>query len=99
MVSITNDRGESDRNIQLTVELPEGFRVESVRSPGVQYDQVGNRIRFQPIAELRAKEPTRFYIEFTPNRAGRFNFKATVESVLTREPIEQQHGIDVNERN
>jgi uncharacterized repeat protein (TIGR01451 family) len=98
LVTLTNDRRESVRNVRVTITLPEGMELQKVITRGVKYERRGSTLRFEPIPELRGLENMNFEIQFRPTRAGKLTFKATVESPATDENVSEQKDVEVNER-
>lgn len=97
LIELRNDHAQADRNIIVTLTLPDGIPVKKVSGPGVMPRLAGNILRFEPIAELRSREALRppFEVELTPTKAGKLAISAKVESLRTREPIEQTRETDV----
>ncbi len=97
IVELRNTRQQSDRNIIVTITLPEGVAVQRVAGPGVTPRLAGNILRFEPVAELRAGETLRppFEVELTPQAAGKLKISVKVESLRSREPIAIERESDV----
>jgi hypothetical protein len=102
IVEISNDRTVSDRDVTLTLQLPDGLQFtkeNKARGPtgiaAVSAD--GRTIEMSPIAEARAGEPLPMYqIEVLGVRAGKHKVRATVTSVGTPTGVSVEAETTVN---
>ncbi|HND54395.1 MAG TPA: hypothetical protein PLV92_18415, partial [Pirellulaceae bacterium] len=91
VVLVKNDRNASDRNVVLTIVLPEGINAEQVkvtnfRARGLAAD--GRTLEMMPIAELRAGEALRSCeVNLVANTPGRMLLRAEVRSWRTTAPL------------
>jgi hypothetical protein len=99
-VILENDRQTSDKNVGLTIKLPEG-----VKLPRITGDQPvelrstsadGRTLKVKPIAEMRPGETIRFMVEVLAFRAGRYQFVAEVDSLRSPETITAEEDITIN---
>jgi uncharacterized repeat protein (TIGR01451 family) len=93
IVEITNGRAVSDRNIVLTVVLPEGWsQLTTVPPPLIRHTTGldGRTVTFSPIAELRAGETVTFRIGATLHRAGQATIRAELKSLQSSQSITAQ---------
>ena len=90
IVMIHNDRDVSDRDVVLTITLPEGARFEtSINPPMIRARNAtpdGRTVEFLPLAELRASESATYRIVATSARTGTGTFRAEVTSARAGVP-------------
>jgi len=79
-VQVSNIGNQPDKNVQLSVQLPEGTKLLQVDAP-VEYRVEGDRIVFSPVAEMRNRDMMTFRFQIQHNRAG----NQVVRSQLTSE--------------
>ena len=91
VVVVRNNRKTSDRDVVLTVTLPEGARYESsINPPMIRARKTTpdrRTVEFLPIAELRGDETATFRIVVTSQRSGTGVFRAEVISARAPLPI------------
>jgi uncharacterized repeat protein (TIGR01451 family) len=99
LISLYNDRSETDRNIAVAVTLPDGVAIHRISAPGIRHRIAGNVIRFDPIPTLAAGASLRppLEIELVPAKAGKLAVTVQVESFLSRQTIEARGEGDVTE--
>jgi uncharacterized repeat protein (TIGR01451 family) len=90
LIIITNDRNVSDKNVTLTITIPDGMRFEKLTGPtgarGTSTD--GRTIQLTPVAEMRAGETLAPYrVEVTAMRGGKFRLRAEVTSLRSEKTI------------
>ncbi len=91
IISIENAREVSDRDITLTVFLPDGLEYVRLRGPTAarRLSEDGRTIEVTPIAEIRPGERLNpFYIEVRGRQIGKHRVRARVESWRTPEAVE-----------
>ncbi len=91
VVVIRNNREFSDRNVVLTITLPEGARFETAITPPMIRARKSTpdrrTVEFLPIAELRGSESATFRIVAECDRTGLGTFRAEVASARNPLPI------------
>jgi len=88
IVQIMNDRNVSDRDVTLTLQLPDGMQFTKdtkARGPtGVAaVSPDGRTIEMSPIAEMRSAEAQSYQIEVLGTKPGKHRVRAAVASVRT----------------
>lgn len=96
-IAVTNARNVSDREIEVTIHVPRGMKVESLsKGMGVRRTSEDGRIVYvTPIAELRAGEAVTGELVVTAVSPGAHTLLVRVVSQRTRTPIEVQEGTTV----
>jgi len=89
LVTIKNERTVSDKQVTLTMTLPDGLRFEKLSGPvqGRTSSPDGRTVELTPIAELRAGESVSFRLEATPLTAGRMIMRAQTQSQRSPAPV------------
>ncbi len=93
IVEITNDRTVSDRNIVLTVVLPEGTsQLTTVPPPLIRHTTGldGRTVTFSAISEMRAGETVTFRIGATLQRPGQATVRAELNSLRSSQSVTVQ---------
>ncbi|MBI85275.1 MAG: hypothetical protein CMJ81_18940 [Planctomycetaceae bacterium] len=86
LLRIFNNREVSDRNLQLTLEIPPELKLEKIQGPvklDNRYPSTGRTIHMEPISELRAADEVTFRIEVIAVEAGPVRLQASLESLLS----------------
>lgn len=68
-VVVANVGNKPDRNVQLAVQLPSGAKLVNVAAQ-VNYQQQGDMVLFEPVAEMAIRDRRTFRIEVQHNEAG-----------------------------
>jgi hypothetical protein len=94
---IKNERNVSDRQVVLTIELPDGvdFRGDPPRISGAtsvnRVSNDGRVLEMRPIVEMRAGDVIKPYeLKIKPLHAGKFTVKASVKSFRSTVPVEDK---------
>jgi uncharacterized repeat protein (TIGR01451 family) len=99
-VSLENDRQVSDKNIRLTIKLPEGVKTPRITSrQPVELRSIsadGRTLKVKPIAEMRAGETIYFTIEVIAARAGKYKFVAEADSLRSPETVVAEEDLTIN---
>ena len=97
-IVLQNDRGMSDRNVALSIVLPEGMR--HIRTTGpVEIKNTspdGRTIELTPLAEMRPHEAVSFRVETSAARAGTYTVRTKVQSLRQSEPLSVTETTTVN---
>ena len=101
LVVIENARNVLDRNVKLTIHLPEGMEFVKLSGPVAPRSQSpdGRTIEVTPIAEMHAGESLNrnpFYIEVRGVEIGKHTVKVTVDSLQSAQPVEAQQETTVD---
>jgi hypothetical protein len=92
IIVIENDRDVSDKNVTLTIRIPEGLRYEKFISAipdKVQLKDNGRTVAAPPVAELRPKEKLApFRLEVTGVTPGKHQLRVEVASLRLDTPIQ-----------
>ena len=83
LIQVHNDRAVADQDVELTLQLPKGLRVERfVDGPAeiATSDASTGIVTFRPIRELRADEAVTFRVRVRMQRSGRAEINATATS-------------------
>ncbi|MCI0357239.1 MAG: hypothetical protein L0211_01980, partial [Planctomycetaceae bacterium] len=102
IVAITNDRQVSDRDVTLTLQLPDGMQfTRDTKALGptgvVSVSPDGRTIEMNPIAELRpAEAPGAYQIEVLGTKPGKHRVRATVASVRSPAGVSVEAETTVN---
>ena len=87
-VSITNNRTQSDMNVEVSITLPEGMTVASVDPNNPSKHRIEGRIlRFGKIAELRANREEEYSFALKANQPGQHRIDVRVTSDAERQPV------------
>jgi uncharacterized repeat protein (TIGR01451 family) len=78
-VQISNVGNQSDKNVQLQVQIPEGAKLLKVDAP-VDYREEPGRLTFAPIGEMRSRDVKTIRFQIQHNRAGNQVIRAQLTS-------------------
>ncbi|MGB6045728.1 MAG: DUF11 domain-containing protein [Pirellulales bacterium] len=88
-VTITNLRNVPDHNVELFLDFPAGMTPVPTGTEGPSQPTIaGRRVRFNPVAELRAEETLIFRIAVRADRAGRFIAESQVISAAQQQALQ-----------
>jgi uncharacterized repeat protein (TIGR01451 family) len=93
-IRVTNNGSRVDRNIQLTLELPAAGRVLQVSAP-IAYQQRGNTLEFEPIAQMKAKDQETFRVSVALGQEGTQVMRAQIKSELRPTAVIQEESTKV----
>ena len=87
-IRVKNNNSEPDRQVSVTVNVPENFAPQETgnQGPGVTASVAGSTIRFAPVNELRAGEQITFRVNLRAIQAGAAVVKCEVTSAASRTP-------------
>ena len=87
-ITITNDGPGSERNVALSVTLPDGMQFAAAQDQNPAKATIdGQTIKFEPIAKLDAKESLPLSIRIQASRAGDVSVRAEVTSQGRTTPL------------
>lgn len=87
-VTITNLRDVADRNVVLVFTAPEGLTPLAVGAVAPSRPTINGRVmRFNPVAEIRPREPLIYRIPVRADQAGQFRVQAQVVSDAQRRAL------------
>jgi hypothetical protein len=78
-VQISNVGNQSDKNVQLLVQIPDGAKLLKVDAP-VDYREEPGRLVFAPIGEMRSRDVKTLRFQVQHNRAGNQVIRAQLTS-------------------
>jgi uncharacterized repeat protein (TIGR01451 family) len=78
-VQISNIGNQSDKNVQMVVQLPEGAKLIRVDA-AVEHREESGRLIFAPIGEMRSRDAQTFRFQVQHNRAGNQVVRAQLTS-------------------
>jgi uncharacterized repeat protein (TIGR01451 family) len=100
-ITLENDRQMSDKNVRLTIILPEGVtqprvitRQQTVEVRSASAD--GRTLKVKPIAEMRRGETINFEVEVLASRAGKYKFVAEADSLRSPETVTAEEDLTIN---
>ncbi|MFO0942174.1 MAG: hypothetical protein U0930_15665 [Pirellulales bacterium] len=78
-VQVSNVGNQSDKNVQLQVQLPDGAKLVKVDAP-VDYREEGGRLVFAAVGEMRSRDVKTFRFQVQHQRAGNQVVRAQLTS-------------------
>lgn len=100
IIELKNDRNVEDRNVEMTMHVPEGLEFDRFVSisAGLSISTNDDRIiQVERIAEMRPGGKRMFRVEVIGRRVGRWPFRVEVRSLRSPEPISVVNETVVNE--
>lgn len=98
-VKVTNGRNVPDKNVAVTLILPDGVTYSKLFSPPglgiLRASPDGRTLELTPITELRAGEAVSFRLDVTATKAGQHNFQAVAKSQQQPAPITAKEGTTI----
>ncbi len=91
-VQVTNVGNESDRNVQLAVDLPKGAKLLSVLDSPVKYQSKGSTLTFAPIPEMRNRDQYTFRFQVQHDQQGRQIVRSKLTSQNWPQPVVKETG-------
>jgi uncharacterized repeat protein (TIGR01451 family) len=95
-VTIQNDREDSDKNVQLVLELSPGLSFGKIQGGPAVRSSDGRTMKLEPIVELRARETIDFRVGVVAKRAGKQKLTITADSLRSPETITVTEDLTVN---
>ena len=91
-VQVTNVGNESDRNVQLAVDLPKGAKLLSVLDSPVKFQSKGSTLTFAPIPEMRNRDQYTFRFQVQHDQQGRQIVRSKLTSQNWPQPVVKETG-------
>jgi hypothetical protein len=99
-VTVKNNRRVSDKNVRLTIKLPEGVKDPKITGrQRVDLSSIsgdGRTLKVRPFAELRAGETISFMVEVLAFRPGKYRFVVEAESLGSPETVTAEEDLTIN---
>ncbi len=88
-LTLTNRSRDSDRQVQVTAQLPDGVSLKGIKIPGRSNQSTldGKILHFPPVAELRAGESVTYEIKVHAENAGTVTIYADTSSQRVTDPV------------
>ncbi len=93
-VHLTNIGTRSDRDVQLTLEMPDGSSLEDVNGP-TKYQVQGQTIQFAPLPSMDSKQQMTFKVSIRHAREGTQIIRASLRSALRSVPVIKEESTQV----
>lgn len=93
-LNLKNDGTAPASNVRASFEIPAGLTFTNASGPG-RYEVVGNRILFEPVANLPTNTEKAYDIVLTAAEAGTTKVKVMLESADYEEPIQIEEPVRI----
>lgn len=90
-VQISNVGNQSDKSVQLLVQIPEGAKLLKVDAP-VDFREEPGRLVFAPLSEMRSRDMKTIRFQVQHNRAGNQVIRAQLTSANWPVPVLKEEG-------